>query len=332
MDYELILKFDSKQGDYVYIGESYYKKNLIDRLSVSPNEIRLSFTRKKKVDAQTFLYTANSVYRYELQRALSFYLVVFGSFPCVKEMVLQCADGPEMIEHESFSDTWRNCNLKCMLPADVAKDIFINKSYSKKLYIAITYFIKAQLDKFSNDCFRAAWSGFNALYRNDNHSDERERDALEKICKKIRGLNMPTALREIEKLDKEFIKSLDWYSFIRNNTKQDIYNKLLDANFTKDSTLLKEMVSRYEAAGIDVSEYKRKLQNTVAKNNKDSKGVLRFLTCYYCYTIRNRYFHAGKAYPLFIISKENENKTEEALTRILLATIKDLIMEYLVKM
>jgi hypothetical protein len=39
--------------------------------------------------------------------------------------------------------------------------------------------------------------------------------------------------------------------------------------------------------------------------------------------IRNRYFHAAKAYPLFVISENAETKQEKILTKLMLILIKE---------
>ena len=78
------------------------------------------------------------------------------------------------------------------IPSKVCKRIFTDDPNAKNVCIAITYFVKAQLVQFSNDAFRTAWTGLNAIYRifrkDDSEVENRQLDRL------IEKLNMTTTV------------------------------------------------------------------------------------------------------------------------------------------
>ena len=57
---------------------------------------------------------------------------------------------------------------------------------------------------------------------------------------------------------------------------------------------------------------------------------LKFLLCEYGYMLRNRKFHAAKAYPIFVIAEDAETKNEKILTRSILLTINDVLVSEII--
>lgn len=73
------------------------------------------------------------------------------------------------------------------------------------------------------------------------------------------------------------------------------------------------------------------LEQKIKKGTKAPKDRLKILISVYCYKLRNRSFHAERAYPLFIISEDVETEVEQILTEIILLTVKDLFQVYVNK-
>lgn len=354
--HQFVIAFKEKLNDLLYSGKSFYRVNQIDELEIRTSRIILLFVRTKKQDVSQCLYTSNSIVRYEIQRALCFYLAVVGRIPDVEDIYLMQENERKNVEFNAFTECWKDCKLAIRMPRESIVDIF--GQYGKTKYIALTYFLKAQLVRFSNDGFRAAWTGFNTVMSAVAIAAEKskgkytggriaERDKLVDFATKVKHSSMAEMKARVETLSKEhFWKQLDWYNCFTNPYKkrhpekleqgslsnlQEIGKRLYDGNIVsekyEDVFLLKQIIKNY--CGIKKNaEFSMKC--TPILNEQDQvvlEDRIIFLICDYCYMLRNRNFHGEKAYPLFVISEEHETGAERALTELLLRTIVDLIGE-----
>ena len=322
---------DSNEDEKVlYEGESYLKKNLSDHLKITESEIRLSFSRSKKIDMCQFLYTERSLYRTELQKSLCFYLAVQGEIPDVNRVEISNRKECIEIEHSKFSSTWKNCRIPICLDRQSIEVIFSDHESAENIYVMITYFLKAQLSIFSNDAFRSAWSGLNSIYRLYKNNNNREADQLKNFGNKIKELfnnrKLDSSIEYIESIPDEFYEKLDWYSYV-NRYKN--YSQYIDSNKYRDSLLLKLFVKYYKGIlkeeADKINENVNQVKNSIKENNISYVERINFLIKDYCYMIRNRSFHGAKAYPVFVIAPEAETYVEEKLTKLLLYIMKDFI-------
>ncbi len=160
----MTVAFDTPTSDLLYEGPSYINKNRTDDLEIRSNLITLSFTRTTKVAADNFLTSPRSIHRLHLQRALAFLLAVTGTLPPLKGIWLESRAGRIAIAHEHFTETWKDCKAHVCFSAKELSVIFTGSTHSKTIYHVLTYWLKAQLDPFHHDQFRALWTGFNSLY------------------------------------------------------------------------------------------------------------------------------------------------------------------------
>lgn len=328
--------FDSKDETVLYNGVCYYRKNLLDKINITRNAIEIFFERSKKDKPDELLNTQNSIIRFYMQKALCFYLVVEGSFPKVNKIRFTCNEQSYLIEHENFTHYWENMRVPIRLKQKVAQIIF-ESAEGKQFYIMMTYFLKAQLDIFSHDCFRSAWSSLNCLYTyidKLNHEGYRsENNKLSTLSKIIEDNTMPESLKKIDSLGMDdFWTKLNWYNiFSRYSLKE--FNRFM-SNPYKDHILL-DFYCKYQPVFIEEIQLEEKawekLKKTSLKETSVPKDRLKFLICKYCYHIRNRSFHAERAYPLFVISEDVETRIENSLTELILLTIKDLFEVYVNK-
>ena len=143
---------------------------------------------------------------------------------------------------------------------------------------------------------------------------------------------MPNALDKVKKLESSaFWKRLNWYQVL-SELRPDRFKEICNEKYT-DAELLgyyyhyrsiyngKQQEKHTEAEWSGVV---RIIQN----GQKTPIDRLRFLTCNYCYLLRNKSMHAERPYPLFIISDDVETRIEKKLTEIILLTIKDLFILY----
>ncbi len=228
--YTLQVEFDTDRDDLLYEGVSFYRKNLIDRVSITNHRIRIIFERKSRIDIQEYMYSSQSPVRIQLYRAVCFYLAVTGTLPSVKSISLISEEQEILLEKERLTRHWDHCDIAMTLsPSDAGKCFGEN---GKSCYIAITYFLKAQLDVFPHDCFRASWSGINAIYAHlGPEDDSREREKLDALRLLILNQPMKESSKYIKGLSDSFWHEINWGLFIKagkwnnkNRVVEDMYN------------------------------------------------------------------------------------------------------------
>ena len=331
MDCKLIIEFKTDKKDIHYDGSIYVKKNLSDIISVADNLICISFSRDNPAKLGDLLDSPKSIIRGELQKALCFYLGVCGEIPPVKNVTYLRGSKLHLINHEYFTETWKNCTIKHTLLKDDISLIFTNQELASKRYITLSYYLKAQIDKFSNDCFRAAWSGINSFFPAEGNESEK----INGFRQFLTDSRLPLAKQFISTLPDYFWDKLDWYQYIKKNVNK--MSSICSWNHIKDSLLLDKMLTLMEAYEErfteqniqmpDLATLKRQLKRKIEQNTMDCHTRLLFLICDYCYFLRNRNFHAGVPYPVFIISQEAETGVEKNLTELLILLMKDLIKD-----
>ena len=332
----LTVAFDTTDDTPLYSGICYYRNNLSDNIEIRRSGIFISFERSKKDKPGELLNTQNSIIRYYLQKALCLYLAVEGYIPKVSAITFTCNDKTVPIEHESFTHHWEDCRADICLDPKAAGIIF-ESDKGKPFYIMMTHFLKAQLDNFSHDRFRSAWSSLNCLYTYidalDNEGYRSEEKKLTTLANTMTDNTMPDSIKRVESLDTEsFWKKLNWYNIFNSYSNKE-FNRLVSGAY-EDSFLL-ELICHYR--DVFKAEIKsndkdwKKIEEKAEKNIYAPKDRLKFLICKYCYHVRNKSFHAERAYPLFIISEDTETRIEKELTQIILLTIKDLFNVYTAK-
>ena len=336
MQQNLIIQFDNGQQDLIYQGSSWLRKNLSDEVEIYYNKIVLSFSRSKSMGLQECLFSPKSVIRYEIQRALCFYLSVVGFIPKVEGIVLLKNGKEELLENISFSEKWHKCKVARTLDAGMASRMFDGRRFSKDIYISMSYYLKAQMDHFSHDCFRAAWSGLNVLYTAISPENaSTERDKLNVLKKWVTDGKLSAAVEYVKNLEEDsFWGKLNWYMFVKQNCDstgkkkktKDFLNGVIDL---QDAMLVKRITDLMRAAlQIDLSEKENEIERAVSKNIVSYTNRTKFLIAAYCYMVRNRSFHAERAYPLFEIRFNSTEKTiEQILTELLLITVECLMKE-----
>jgi len=327
VDYKLEILFNNDNDDILYEGISYIKKNLSDTLKVTENSIILSFSRSKTFRISELFNTPSSLVRYGIQRALCFYLSIVGNIPDVKSIHFINPKNKIGIEHSELTRDWQNCNIDICLPKEVCSIIFTSHKKAKAVYIALTYFLKAQLACFSNDCFRAAWSGLNSIYNwYKNNDGDSERKLIDRFADILKDMQLCNTISFLKGFDYKIWHKIEWHNFINSQLGKKV-TQLLSPNKYPDFIVLSQLLFYYKKENFDILDAEKQVKNIIKNKELNYKVQLKFLLCKYCYFQRNRYFHAGKAYPLFVLSNDHETKMENVLTKVLLLTIKDFLTE-----
>ena len=333
-DVEIILTvtFKNQAKELLYRGESWYRKGIVDHLEVSESSITLIFHRKKDVD-QEFLFSTNSPARFQLYRAICFYLSVVGRIPQIEKMTFTVNGEPHPIDVERLTEHWANCNIDMTLDKEKAAKCFDEDG--KRCYVAITYFLKAQLDVFSNDCFRAAWSGLNTLY--DLMSEKpTETEKLKAFGNYILNTGLPNTESNVSTLDQRFWDRLQWHIYIQNRIQRSGKDRFLSniiSDFYSDRDIYDHIASyllanrrNEEDERYQMLEEKLKAKRKLGDSSAREKA--RFLLTHYCYTLRNKTFHGERPYPVFRLEDEKAVEEERILTHLLLEAIRDLLNDY----
>ena len=331
MDCKLQIEFETDKRVIYYDGPVYVKKDLSDAVLIADNLICISFTREKPAKPNDLLNSPKSIIRGELQKALCFYLGVCGNIPPVRSVLYCRGVKQHVIDHEHFTNTWKNCEIDYPLLKDDISCIFSGQELASKRYINLTYYLKAQLSKFSNDRFRTAWSGINSFFPAEGNESEK----INGFRQFLTDSRLPLAKQFISTLPDSFWDKLDWYQYIKKNINK--MSSVCSWNYINDSYLLDKMLTLMEAYEgrfteqniqmPDLATLKRQLKRRIEQSTMNFQDRLKFLVCDYCYFLRNRNFHAGVPYPVFVIAQEAETGVEKTLTELLIVLMKDLMQQ-----
>ena len=324
--YSLTLEFDTDDHNLLYEGISWYNKNIVDQLEIREDQIILRFTRIEQKNPEDYIYSDNSPARFQFYRAACFYLAVVGKLPDIKKLTLQDEHNEISLKQEILTTNWANCKVDICLSYEIASRVFHQDG--KRDYIVLTYFLKAQLDMFSHDAFRAAWSCLNAIYTPMSDSN-REGDKLRALREVIRTHKLPEAETYVRKLDNDFWRHLQWYNFSQTKSLENLEKSVMNNQYT-DKTLY-QMISNYVCGvyrkedALKAEEIRKFAEERLKKKRVNANEQLRFLVTEYCYMLRNRSFHAGRPYPIFGMKNDKKENEEKALTKLILLTVKDLL-------
>lgn len=331
MTHELIVRFRSAKRGLLYRGPSHVKATLSDELLVEEHRIVLRFERSRKMAPETALSSPNSYVRYQLQRALLFYLACTGSIPPVHQVSFENQDGVHVLAHSGFTRTWKNCRVEHIISPNELKGLFTNQAYSRAMGLALSFWVKAQLVLFPSDRFHAAWSGFNALYaysarENDNTEEKRIATFMDRICLDA----FPESAAFVNQLVKTgYFEKIDWYNYVKSRIKSTKKAEYALQTYT-DPEVMRRLCSGFQRH-VDETGGKalaKRYSGQMAKTQQNPIGQLRFLLAEYCYSRRNRSFHGERAYPVFIIAPEAESRDDEILSTLLLHVIRESIQSF----
>ena len=328
--YTLYVGFQDNRDDILYDGVSYYTSKLIDHLKITYRQIAIDFERSAAIDMENYLFTALNPVRIQLYKAVCYYLAVTGKIPDTDRIWIAWNGQEFTLDKDRLTRHWANCEITYTMDPGVACKCF--EKDGKTCYVAITYFLKAQLDLFSHDRFRAAWSGLNALY-NHLSEDWHENAKLNALSQYLIN-NPPVRVQEyIRTLPKSFWKSISWYNYLQNHGLDKTIKDVFITEMYQDKTIYTYLgscaISRISAEEKKTGKsgraklLKDKFDRKRTKKTDRINEQLRFLVIQYCYMLRNRSFHADKPYPIFGLFDEQEDGVESILTTVLLMVIRD---------
>ena len=323
-----MLRFKTEDREELYRGDSYYNAKIVDQLDITGDHIAVTFSRTAKAHPEEYVFSEKSPVRFQFYRAACFYLAVKGNLPEVESLSLDTADVSLPMDRETLLHGWTGCSLRVTLPKETAGRCFVKDG--NWIYTVMTYFLKAQLDNFSNDAFRAAWSGLNGV--SNRLSDSRhENEKLSALREWIRKNGSREAENYAKKLDEDFWKHVDWYNYVQGTGIQKV-EIVIRCNQYRDRIIYQKLsgyvlgVMKKERPD-QAEEFSNFIEKRKKKKVVDANERVRFLVTEYCYMLRNRSFHAGKAYPIFRMVLHDVEDMDTKLTTLLLLTIRDFLVE-----
>ncbi len=329
MDFCLSVNVKSNNISLNWNGLSYYTDNYVDKISIMDGKIEIQGSRSKLGSLSFILFNTNSSLYRQIVKALSFYYLCTGDALIIEKVTLKKQDLEET-EAEFLQPFQKSLSpILPMQPNDL--EVLFKNNYKVDQFLnSIIYFIKAIQDQnFDN-----YWKSFNSIYSLISLSDK-ENEKLQDIRKFV----------ERNKL--LFSRTL---SLISNDTAEDI-RKLRIREFilnnwpTQNTTsAFSEMVKRFSDIRIitvldETLPYRMEfltnegldrdvllhIQNKKNLPRKDDVELLCFYILKYGYFIRNKYFHAEKANPNFILKNTSELTELSKISKILQFFLADLI-------
>ena len=331
-DYTLSLLFSSKDKEVFYQGISRYNSKVIDSLEVTASEIKIRFSRTAKKNPEEYVYSESSPVRYQLYRAACFYLAVVGFLPKVRRIVLRTDKLQTELDKALLIQSWDDCRIKITLPIETAARCFSEED--KKYYTIITYFLKAQLDPFHHDAFRAAWSGLNGIYSELSES-QYEKDKLSAMSEILRIHRATNAEEYAKTLDTDFWRHVQWHNYVQWRTMPKVEEAIMNNRYPDLMVykgLADYLISIYKKTNQTekAQRIEQYAQARIKKKVTNTNDRVRFLVTEYCYMIRNRSFHAGKPYPIFNMKNADKKTTEQQLTELILLVIRDILVQRII--
>lgn len=309
--------------------KSYYVVNHFDKITICDRRIEIEGNRSKLSSLSVLLFNTNSSLYRQILKALSFCYLCTGSALTIKKITL--ISGDTQTEETEFLQPFR-IGLTSVQPIKASElmGIFSSCANSESLLNTIILFIKAiQDNNFDN-----YWKSFNSIYSMISHSDK-ENEKLRDIRSFVESHSLL------------FSRTL---SFISNDTSRDIRDLRIREFILNDwpnqnsAKAYAEMVKRFtdiriitvldetlpyrieflKSEGLDQDVHRHiALQKSVA--HKDNVQLLCFYTLKYAYFVRNKYFHAEKATPVFILKDSSELRELSKISEILKCFLADLI-------
>lgn len=310
-------------------GRGYYNDIHYDNIEITNGKIKIIGSRNKLSNLSSLLFNTNTTLYRQIVKTLSFYYLCTGE-PLRIETVVLNSNTNEEEETEFLQPFDKSIDSNILLLSNELTKIFSNTINIDKFLNGIIYYIKALQDgEFDN-----YWKAFNSLYslissrdnENEKLRDMRTFIEANKHCfsKTLTFLNNDSE-NDIRLLRiREFILN-NWPN--QNSTKAyvDMIKRFSDVRIIK---VLEETLP-YRIEFIKNEGLENDIRSHIAlkksMNKNDNVELLCFYILKYAYFVRNKYFHAEKASPNFILKDSAELQELSKIVKIFQYFLSDLI-------
>lgn len=331
MDFSLVISVSECSRPFTkWNGKGYYNYTNYDNIEISNGTIVLLGSRNKLNNLSSLLFNTNTTLYRQIIKALSFFYLCTGEPLKIETITLDSKINNKEEETGFIQPFIKSIDSNIIILPEELEGMFSYSSNSDMFLNGIIYYIKALQDGAFDNC----WKSFNSLYSLISSCDKEN--------EKLRDMRT-----FIEKYKDCFQKTL---SLLKYDTENDIRNLrirefILNNWANQDSTKnYVEMIKRFSDVRIikvleETLKYRidfiidEGLENDVRSHIADRKKInanddvelLCFYILKYSYFVRNKYFHAEKSIPDFILKDSAELQELSKLVKIFQCFLSDLI-------
>lgn len=330
----------------------------IDEFRFNNRSVRIFANRVKRIpDTQQDLYETANAINNQIQKAIEYYYITCPRLTKVSSIQITCRTKTtsysyiNAITYQQPLTYKRGVNNPWMLAPGVVRDMLLYGGNGPTYRIALSYCLRASVEKNNFTIFSLLWRAFNALYRQGSHST-RDSQGLNFIERTIIG-NFP-ALLLCNAATHQYIidfRTLRWSTFILNKITRDT---ALRSSSNRNGTSTRLFLTHYFDGRINdfleqllntdrrLSSRIRALRGTnfhsimaylrshgIASGFRN-QDVLVVLVKEYAYFLRNTLFHGAVDEPSFTLGETKEQKELQMASIWLTNIIKDLLNNHLI--
>ena len=312
MNFSLKIYLDANSVTSVkWVGKAYYTETHFDNIEISDGMIIISGHRSSPFDLKKILFNNTSTLYFQITKTLAFYYLCSGYSLTITKMELTSDIYPTETETEFLQPFTRKLERHQTMSINELESLFSFQGNDQLFLTCIIYYINA----IQNDSFENYWKSFNSLYNILEHSGK----DFDKLCavrvflenhsnhfiNTLTHIAQDTAA-DIRKLRiREFILN-DWPTLNHTQAYANTIQRFSDVRIISvfDATL-PYRIDFLKNQGLD-TVVQTHITNCKTHNKTDNIELLCFYVLKYSYFIRNKYFHAEKANPYFILKETAE--------------------------
>lgn len=311
-----------------WCGQSNYGNTEFDMIDISNERIIVSGKRSRPITLHQVLYNTSSTLNLQITKSLAFYYLCTG-YPFDIDKIELKVDNMVVEDETDFRQPFTK-QLDTFQIMNVYELQSMFSLTDKRFLTSLVYYINGVRE----NSFDNLWRSFNSLYSIIIPSGK-EFDKLvgmrafiethpTEFALTLAHISLDTAA-DIRKLRiREFILN-NWESIGQINTYVETIKRFSDARIIQvfNDTLIYRS-SHLKSAGKEV-EVTTHIANCLSSNNQKDKELLCFYVLKYGYFIRNKYFHAEKADPYFLLKVTSETEEMNKLADVFSWFLADLI-------
>ena len=313
-----------------WVGQAYYTENHCDNVKITDGVICISGHRSSPFDLKKILYNNTSTIYSQITKTLSFYYLCTGVSMSITKMELSSNNNSIESETDFLQPFGKMLEPWQIISPNDLQNLFAFHGKEQLLLTCVIYYINA----IQSDSFEQYWKSFNSLYNivEPNGKDFDKLCAVRKFIENNSG-KFTNTLKFIAPDRAEDIRGLRIREFILNDWPTENHTKAYaDAILRFSDVRIAEMFEEtlpYRMAYLRKNSLDCAVQNHIAQckvqNKTNDVELLCFYVLKYSYFIRNKYFHAEKAIPHFILKETAEIKELGKISEIFKYMIADFI-------
>lgn len=333
MNYRIEVLFnETEKENIIYDDKSYYTEMLYDHITISNRKIIIHGSRSKNIPIESILTNTTSTLYKQILKALVFAYMSTGKGYQISEIKLcKNINGEEVsfVEHNIVQPYINPLNKEYCINTSSLQALFSNSSKIDILLNSMILFIKG----FQENNFDYYWKAFNSLYTGISGEDkEFEKLKFMREFIEINQSSFSNSLNLMDKDEKDDIRSLRIRDFIlnnfptRNETKQFKEFIVRFTDYRLNQMFAEVLPYRQEFLSLEglLFSVQSHIEFHKAQGLKYNEQLLCFYILKYSYYLRNKYFHAEKTSPVFILKSNNELTELDKINEIMCTFIVDM--------